>query len=64
VHEAGCFWHADEPLPLDAFRGCFECGHTWPTRAAYVADVHRLCDELDLPRLDDLDSCPLCAHDW
>lgn len=62
-----CFWHRDEQWPADgAYQFCFECGHAWPTREDFVADVRQMEAHLEgaRPPADNLPFCPLCAHDF
>lgn len=59
-----CFWHGDEPVPANAFRVCFECGHAWPTLEDFVADVHRTVVLKAENNPEQLPFCPLCAHDF
>lgn len=54
-------------------RACFECGHSWPTRADLVKDHNDMVKEMNaqfphIPLPEEADperiwSCPFCAHD-
>jgi hypothetical protein len=41
-----CFHHGAEPIPVDCYRICFECGHAY-TVASLLAEHNRVTAELD-----------------
>lgn len=72
-HWAQCFIHnASEVQTVDSFKTCGECWHVWQTEADFASDVSALYidamrggyDFYPTPPLDQVYSCPLCAHDF
>lgn len=70
-----CSHHVMEPVPPNAYRVCFECGHVYPTAESLVeadrvldAQIRESCDDfgpepLPVPA-DEILSCPECLHDF
>lgn len=66
--------HQPEPIPQDCFLICFECKHVFRTdrdlvdehngTMAAFAEPGERWTPLTVDEVDDVLSCPVCAHDF
>lgn len=69
--EVECFWHGPEDQ-VNVWWICFECDHAFRTEKDLLREHRRLAwtigwrywlKSLNM-KSDDIESCPLCNHDW